>query len=777
MSRLFILLMALINLGFVPMAAAADMAAAFYLPGLDKFGTPYVRITNTTDAPTSIIATLYNEQGQVLGTANSVVVSNLAPQATQVFSRSELAAQFNISQWTGMAWLEITAPTQSVKVMNMLRNPNTTLTNVSASAKDAVHNLPNSTSSDQTAVLVINPGTTPLTVHATLYAQTGAVLGTPDAILVNTLPAKGIQVLTAKALETVFNTPVWTGRSRLVLTDAQSGVLLMGTVLAASNTLTNLTETNTVGLFNLPPSNSPIDRAFARFTNTTNTAFQVKGLLYHQDGQLLGSESLLVTLNPQETQVLDPIALERLFSLSQPWTGRARLVITQPSSGLQIMGLIRSLDGTLNNVSRVEENAAFNLPPSSSNDKAFVRITNTTTTPQTIYGTLYAQDGHLLGKLCSPLIENLAADSTRALDVPSIQQSFGVTPWTGRARLVITQPSTGLRIMSLIRTPNGILTNMSGTTPFIPETPVSGTPDGTNTLSNITVSAGQTASFSVIATDGTAYKWFVDKQDGHGFVEITSTGDTQKTEIWYDGSLTSATLNLRAVPRTCALETNGYQYRVQLTDACGNVVNSNSATLTVTGYYTNYNEVTFAGLTWMDRNLGAEQVATAFDDAASFGDLYQWGRGSDGHQCRNSVVTPGPLADPVVSSNFITTTGSPGDWRTPQDDTLWNSAGFVNNPCPTGFRVPTQAEWNIVVTALGSPADYRVALATNIFIPSGGSKLNNTADFSQVGTNGLYWSRDTAGLTTARRFTFSQFITNTNSNVGRGSGVSVRCVQ
>ncbi len=44
--------------------------------------------------------------------------------------------------------------------------------------------------------------------------------------------------------------------------------------------------------------------------------------------------------------------------------------------------------------------------------------------------------------------------------------------------------------------------------------------------------------------------------------------------------------------------------------------------------------------TWMDRNLGASQAATASNDVASYGDYYQWGRFSDGHQCQASPLTP-----------------------------------------------------------------------------------------------------------------------------------------
>ena len=49
--------------------------------------------------------------------------------------------------------------------------------------------------------------------------------------------------------------------------------------------------------------------------------------------------------------------------------------------------------------------------------------------------------------------------------------------------------------------------------------------------------------------------------------------------------------------------------------------------------------ISSTGRLWMDRNLGATQVATSTTDAASYGDLYQWGRDSDGHQSRTSSTT------------------------------------------------------------------------------------------------------------------------------------------
>lgn len=66
-------------------------------------------------------------------------------------------------------------------------------------------------------------------------------------------------------------------------------------------------------------------------------------------------------------------------------------------------------------------------------------------------------------------------------------------------------------------------------------------------------------------------------------------------------------------------------------------------------YGTVVNPVT--GKVWLDRNLGATQVATSPTDAASYGDLYQWGRNADGHQIRTSGITT------TQSSSFFTSNG------------------------------------------------------------------------------------------------------------------------
>ncbi len=107
--------------------------------------------------------------------------------------------------------------------------------------------------------------------------------------------------------------------------------------------------------------------------------------------------------------------------------------------------------------------------------------------------------------------------------------------------------------------------------------------------------------------------------------------------------------------------------------------------------------VTATGRIWMDRNLGATQVATSSGDAASYGYLFQWGRGPDGHQLRNSGTTeirsetylPGH-ADFIIAPS---SSGSVGDWLDYPNNLLWQGVNGINNPCPLGFRLPTKFEW------------------------------------------------------------------------------------
>ena len=99
-----------------------------------------------------------------------------------------------------------------------------------------------------------------------------------------------------------------------------------------------------------------------------------------------------------------------------------------------------------------------------------------------------------------------------------------------------------------------------------------------------------------------------------------------------------------------------------------------------------------SGRIWMDRNLGATQAATSISDAAAFGDIYQYGREKDGHQDRNSTTTTtratsvNPGHSDFIKGSYI--------WASPSFQALYNLwKDGVNDPCPTGYRVPALPEF------------------------------------------------------------------------------------
>jgi hypothetical protein len=97
-----------------------------------------------------------------------------------------------------------------------------------------------------------------------------------------------------------------------------------------------------------------------------------------------------------------------------------------------------------------------------------------------------------------------------------------------------------------------------------------------------------------------------------------------------------------------------------------------NVTFTYKGSEVTYGTVEHNGECWMDRNLGASQVATAYNDSLAYGDLFQWGRLDDGHQDRNSQTTStNSGADDPGHDDFILETDTPYDWRDPQNDNLW----------------------------------------------------------------------------------------------------------
>ncbi len=185
---------------------------------------------------------------------------------------------------------------------------------------------------------------------------------------------------------------------------------------------------------------------------------------------------------------------------------------------------------------------------------------------------------------------------------------------------------------------------------------------------------------------------------------------------------------------------------------------------------------------WMDRNLGASQVATAYNDSQAYGDLFQWGRLDDGHQVRS----PAPDNTAILSPNdnpehpyFITSTEEDDwDWRSPQNDELWKEEyGLINNPCPDGWRVPTETEIQNEINSWDTEISDRRERAYNSDLKwtVAGYRHRNDGSLNFVNSYGIFWTSSVSGTDAKHLYFGSGFSFIDTSD--RANGFSVRCIR
>ena len=182
------------------------------------------------------------------------------------------------------------------------------------------------------------------------------------------------------------------------------------------------------------------------------------------------------------------------------------------------------------------------------------------------------------------------------------------------------------------------------------------------------------------------------------------------------------------------------------------------------------------GKIWMDRNLGATQVATSSTDPASYGDLYQWGRGADGHQKRTSGTTRDLSAtDNPGNVNFILAQSPPYNWRSTQNTNLWQGVNGINNPCPSGYRLPTETELNEERLSWSANTSSG-ALASPLKLPIAGYRALD-GSLLHVGKFGNYSSSTVSGETSSV-LCFVDFIAYIDKKTfGLANAHSVRCIK
>lgn len=286
----------------------------------------------------------------------------------------------------------------------------------------------------------------------------------------------------------------------------------------------------------------------------------------------------------------------------------------------------------------------------------------------------------------------------------------------------------------------------------------------------------------VAAGDGQVAVTFVAPLDDGG-ADITIYTATSNPEN-KKGTLNQAGSGTITVPGL----TNGkaYTFTVTATNSAGQSATSaasNAVTpIPILAENEVYNPAT--NRIWMDHNLGASRAAESSTDAESYGDLYQWGRGEDGHQIRESASLRG-------SSNLLTPTGGnffigSSTWyygRYP--DNLWQGVNGVNNPCPLGYRIPTIVEWDAERVSWDSQ-DAEGAFASPLKLPVAGWRGSSSGLLTDVDYLGYYKSSTFRSNSNSESLYFfsssSERFIGFKSSAGRiigerAGGQSVRCIK
>ncbi len=189
------------------------------------------------------------------------------------------------------------------------------------------------------------------------------------------------------------------------------------------------------------------------------------------------------------------------------------------------------------------------------------------------------------------------------------------------------------------------------------------------------------------------------------------------------------------------------------------------------------------GKVWLDRNLGATQVATKVDDSAAYGDYYQWGRAKDGHQSSTSSGINAKSTD-IVSGHGKFIYGF-GDWTQASGRIdAWEDGG-KNDICPAGFSVPTKAEISAEISAPSNITDLSSAASSFLRLPASGFRDSSSSSprLLNQGDAVLLWARN---IVSGRKdYSHVLSVKKPGAFVGgalvgayqRTSGLNVRCIR
>jgi hypothetical protein len=107
---------------------------------------------------------------------------------------------------------------------------------------------------------------------------------------------------------------------------------------------------------------------------------------------------------------------------------------------------------------------------------------------------------------------------------------------------------------------------------------------------------------------------------------------------------------------------------------------------------------------------------------------------------------------------------------------LWAGVSGTNNPCPTGWRIATKAEWLAFINQnLTFSENTNKPFLSPLKLPSSEGRDRNTGNLGRDNTNNMYWMNES---TTGSPYSIN-FYSSSWAQGGGGAayGAAVRCVE
>ena len=317
----------------------------------------------------------------------------------------------------------------------------------------------------------------------------------------------------------------------------------------------------------------------------------------------------------------------------------------------------------------------------------------------------------------------------------------------------------------------------------------------TGSVPTVTVVGDSCANKTTLSTTSglTSYTWYKDNVVVSGATSntyIPTTAGDYKVEV-SNGTCT----NISSITSIsiCGLTSDGKMLPIENATTLinkdgatnsGKGIDERGSIITKPIYYGTV--TTGTGRIWLDRNLGASRVATSATDIQAFGDYYQWGRPADGHQSQyitnnNSTGFTNTKSTTSVPPNGLWIQPNDGseDWLITANNTLWVGANPSNNPCPTGFRIPTLAEWQAeqaLFTSNNSTGAFNYSL--KLTMPGWLENFDNTgASFIAKTSGGFYLTQTANSNGSVQYFGINSGNVWTDTNLSKRRGLSCRCIK